>query len=182
MRILLLLVIVLDVSGQCTDNAYCNDNIDCTLDSCFNGFCNYIPQNDTCYDPYCIPGHCKVMPYMIDSCGCFTVMLSSLIIADSMTWTIGNTAFTSYNDTFCFPPLPGIHRVVIEVYYNGEILERRRNFYFGNCSTCLTRSDCNDQNLCTWDECWQGECRHQKACVRCSAWERELFARNCCCD
>lgn len=180
MRILLLLCIALELRGQCIDNAYCDDNIDCTLDSCFNGFCNFIPLNDTCYDPFCIPGHCKVMPYMLDSCGCFTIMLSSLITSDSMIWAIGTNSFTSYNDTFCFPPLPGIHRVVVSVYYNGSILERRRNFYFGNCSDCLTPSDCSDNNLCTWDECYQGQCRHQKACIDCTPQELLEYNRLCC--
>lgn len=182
----LLLLFPFAVSAQCYNDASCNDNIPCTQEWCWNGYCNIIPLNDTCYNYTCFDvGHCKVLPYMIDSCGCVSIMRNLSIPFDSIEWWLdGNLISVTQNDTFCYPVVTGIHQVWVEVYINGVNHGRKRNFYLFNCiGLCTLNSDCNDNNPCTIDQCYKGQCRNQKGhSVLLSNVSKSWWGANCCCN
>lgn len=170
------------LSAQCYDDASCNDNIPCTHEWCWNGYCNIIPLNDTCYNYMCYDaGHCKVLPYMVDSCGCISIISNPY---DSVEWWLdGILIATTESDTFCYPVITGIHQVWVEVHINGIQYSRKRNFYLFDCHvSCSLNSDCDDNDLCTIDQCYKGECRNQKAYSSLGSIGFSWWKANCCCN
>lgn len=165
----------------CVVDSDCMDNIWCTQEQCVHGFCNFIPTTSTCYDSLCSPSHCKVMPYVYDTCGCITYIKSSFLTPDSVEWIIDRQD-TFWGDTLCLDIFPSGHNVLLRVWLNGVYYERLRNLYFGWCLGCQTDQDCNDNNICTIDQCYKGQCRNQKAYSSLGSVSLAWWRANCCCN
>lgn len=164
LRILLLLVIALEVNGQC----------------------------------YCEPDHCKVRYEVITQTAClpdtvcFELCDYSGVTPDSVLIDFGDSTpiIRVFSDTIChvYPTYRYTYWTHVYVYESVSDSPNQRMWQgflpIGLVDTpcgCVNASDCNDNNLCTWDECYQGQCRHQKACRNCNAVEEANHRRLCCC-
>lgn len=159
--ILILSVVLAGAYAQCIVDSDCNDNIPCTKDECFHTYCNFIPTDDSCYVYYCTATHCKLHLYLSDTCGCVSVMYWPTV--DSFSWNIFGTpdVWFTQDNTYCFDTLRGYYTIEVNGYDNGAEWRRRGRFYFPDCG-CQTNSDCDDNNLCTIDQCYNGQCLNQK--------------------
>lgn len=165
--------------SQCTDSTYCNDNIPCTRDICFHGYCNYQPLTDTCYNHLCHPGHCKIIPYWTDTCGCLDIITSSELTFDSVIWTINGVDYMTLSKTICIPDT-GLVDIHVSIHSGANYYTRQRQFYFPECNVCEKNIDCDDNSACTIDWCINNRCVNKNAYLNGSMVSFEQWRRDCC--
>lgn len=153
------------------DPVICNDNIVCTADHCQEGQGThncYYEAIVGCTGHPCTTGHCKILVAFIDSCGCFWRSDVSNLNADSIIWTFYDHAShyveVNTNDSVvCYDfPHPGQWSIYVTAHYGQAETNAVKRFVIKDCG-CENNYDCNDNNICTLDDCYKGVCRNQRA-------------------
>lgn len=155
-----------DDEEECHKNTDCNDDNNCTEDSCQHGKCVNVAilgcapcltatdcsDNDVCTTEECVNGICKLNS--IPGCATCTTAsdciyanscLLSSCVAETCIYTavLGCASCTTSND--CNDNNPCTSDACIN--------QRCSNPEVEGCASCTAPSDCNDNNPCTTDQC-----------------------------
>lgn len=155
-----------------TDSAGCNSSYNVTVG---------VHQN-----------HLKPVPLYINyPDGCEVCLLNYGVImspcprVDSSRWEWGDgTYIITTEDTACHEYTSnGTFPIILTIYAALGSQSKGINVIqdIVDCD-CLNNSDCDDNNGCTIDQCYQGQCRNQKGYSSLGSVSLSWWRQNCCCN